>query len=69
MVSISCGGGGYGSPLDRSPALVAQDVRENWISRSRAETVYGVALSDALEVDEAATARLRSGAGFSNKAV
>ena len=61
MVSISCGGGGYGSPLERSPALVIDDVREGWISRSRAEMIYGVALSEDLAIDEAATARLRSG--------
>jgi len=61
MVSISCGGGGYGSPLERSTALVIDDVREGWVSRSRAEVVYGVALTDDLELDEAMTARRRAG--------
>jgi N-methylhydantoinase B len=37
MVSISCGGGGYGAPAERDPAHVAHDVREGWISRQRAE--------------------------------
>lgn len=61
MVSISCGGGGYGPPEERAPSRVAEDVRERWVSRSRAETVYRVALTDDLQVDEAGTRRLRGG--------
>ena len=41
VVSISTGGGGYGSPHDRDPALVAKDLREGWISAQRAQDVYG----------------------------
>ena len=59
MVSISCGGGGYGPPEERAPWRVADDVREGWVSRSRAESVYRVALTDDLQVDEAATRRWR----------
>jgi N-methylhydantoinase B len=44
IVSISSGGGGYGSPLDRDPALVLDDVLEGWVSRERAREVYGVEL-------------------------
>jgi N-methylhydantoinase B len=39
-----CGGGGYGSPLERDTARVLHDVRERWVSEEQAETVYGVVL-------------------------
>ncbi|MGO8800824.1 MAG: hydantoinase B/oxoprolinase family protein [Roseiarcus sp.] len=61
MVSISCGGGGYGSPRERAPERVVEDVREGWVSRARAASVYAVALSSDLQIDEAMTAQLRSG--------
>ena len=60
MVSISCGGGGYGSPLERDPALVLDDVREGWITRTRADTVYGVILTDDGALAEAETSALRA---------
>ncbi len=59
------GGGGYGDPLEREPARVLHDVRERWVSRRQAETVYGVMFHEpaggVLEVDASATqaARLR----------
>jgi N-methylhydantoinase B len=59
IVSISSGGGGYGSPLERETDHVVRDVREGWISRERAETVYGVVLTEALTLDEEATRRRR----------
>ena len=65
LVSLTGGGGGYGSPLDRDPVLVALDVSEGWVSRDRARGVYGVALTESgkqrgvLEVDEAETLWLR----------
>lgn len=59
MVSISCGGGGYGLPEARDPALVLRDVSEGWVSRERAESVYRVVVTDGLEIDAAATASLR----------
>ncbi len=59
MVSISCGGGGYGPPVERDPERVAHDVREGWVSRERAETVYAVSLDDALQLDTEHTALLR----------
>ncbi len=40
----TCGGGGYGPPWRRDPALVLRDVREGKVSVSRAHTVYGVAI-------------------------
>jgi hypothetical protein len=41
---------------------VRDDVREGWITRERARGVYRVALDADLEVDEEATAALRSDA-------
>jgi N-methylhydantoinase B len=60
MVSISCGGGGYGSPLERDPSLVLDDVREGWITRTRAGSIYGVILADDGALAEAQTAALRA---------
>src|SRR5439155_844436 len=37
----TCGGGGYGPPLDRDPERVARDVREGKVSLERAKAVYG----------------------------
>ncbi len=53
-------GGGWGSPLERDPALVAWDVLEGLVSRKAAREEYGVALKDDLSLDPAETARLRS---------
>jgi N-methylhydantoinase B len=61
MVSICCGGGGYGPPHERLPEKVAADVAEGLISRERASAVYGVGLRDDGSVDTAETARLRAG--------
>jgi len=60
IVGVCCGGGGYGSPIDRDPACVARDVAQGYVTRSRAETVYGVVLDAAGEVDRAATEQRRS---------
>ena len=54
------GGGGYGSPLERDPALVQEDVIDEIISTEAARSDYGVALTDSLELDMAATGRLRA---------
>jgi len=54
----SGGGGGYGDPLTRDPALVARDVADDLVSAERAHEVYGVVLRESA-VDAAATARLR----------
>lgn len=57
-------GGGYGSPLDRDPGLVARDVRDELLSAEAARRDYGVVLDPATrEVDAAATARERAAAG------
>ena len=53
------GAGGWGDPLDRDPALVLKDVRNEFVSARAAHEDYGVVIvSDA--VDEAATIALRS---------
>lgn len=51
IVSRSTGGGGYGPPTDRDPERVRKDVREGWVSPSRAEEVYGVVLDGSGAVD------------------
>ena len=63
----ACGGGGYGDPLRRDPKRVASTVNRGWLSRTDAERVYKVALTDAAEpgllaVDEVRTAALRAAA-------
>lgn len=59
----TCGGGGYGDPRQRDPALVVGDVREGKVGVDRAASVYGVAIDPASwEVDARATERLRAGA-------
>jgi N-methylhydantoinase B len=59
IVSIGAGGGGYGAPGARDPALVAAAVREGLVSRQRAALVYRVALDEGGAVDVTATAKLR----------
>jgi N-methylhydantoinase B len=54
------GGGGWGNPCERDPAKVAEDVREELISRAAARTLYGVVLRDDLTPDRAATEALRA---------
>jgi N-methylhydantoinase B len=58
-VSLTAGGGGYGSPLERAPERVAHDVAEGWISRERARSVYGVEITSDGAVDRERTERLR----------
>ena len=66
VIYRSNGGGGFGEPLVREPARVLEDVVNGWISREKAEAVYGVVLKagsgpgGALTVDEAATSTLRA---------
>jgi len=52
-------GGGWGDPLDRDPEQVRADVLDDLVSRERAREVYGVVLTDDLEVDEEETEELR----------
>lgn len=61
LVSMTGGGGGYGSPLERLADLVAHDISEGWVSLERARDVYGVIVKESAAesglfiADEAAT--------------
>jgi N-methylhydantoinase B len=59
VLSASAGGGGYGSPTEREPELVSNDVAEGWITPKRAAQVYHVTLDVEGDVDWAQTATLR----------
>ena len=54
------GGGGFGDPMTRDPALVAADVLNGMVSREAAERDYGVVLSADGQVDAAATQARRA---------
>ena len=53
------GGGGYGDPLERDPALVQMDVRNGLVSLDTAAALYGVILNKALNLDLPATENKR----------
>jgi N-methylhydantoinase B len=60
-VWFSCGGGGWGDPLDRDPAKVREDVLDEYVSIEGALHDYGVVIdSDTSELDAAATERERA---------
>ncbi|MCK6453583.1 MAG: hydantoinase B/oxoprolinase family protein [Alphaproteobacteria bacterium] len=61
VVAVSTpGGGGYGDPLEREPALVLADVGRGYYTVDHARAKFGVVLTGTpLGVDEAATAALR----------
>jgi N-methylhydantoinase B len=46
LVMQSAGGGGYGDPLARDPALVAEDVASGYVSAAHARSDYGVVVGD-----------------------
>ena len=52
---------GYGDPLERDPAMVREDVLDDFTTLELAREAYGVVFSDeqTLAVDEQATAALR----------
>jgi N-methylhydantoinase B len=54
------GGGGFGPPLERDPQRIAEDVKQGYVSRGAARSLYGVALREDGAVDEEQTARLRA---------
>jgi N-methylhydantoinase B len=61
VVVSTPGGGGFGDPLAREPALVAADVRKGYYRPEDVAALFGVILdADTLEVDEPATAALRA---------
>ncbi|MES1943908.1 hydantoin utilization protein B [Salinisphaera sp. PC39] len=52
------GGGGWGDPLQRDPAVVARDVARGLVTRDGARR-YGVVLAEDLSIDQGATDKLR----------
>lgn len=64
---ITNGGGGWGNPLERSPAKVLADVRDEYVSIAGAARDYRVVVigdpstdPEGLRIDEAETQRLRA---------
>ncbi len=58
----SGGGGGFGSPLERAPAAVREDVREGYVTLAAARDYYGVVLEPkTLVIDIPATEAERAG--------
>jgi N-methylhydantoinase B len=60
VAGVSPGGGGYGPPLERDSAMVHADVAEGYVSRSRALSIYGVAIGADGVLDLPATLRIRA---------
>jgi N-methylhydantoinase B len=57
---VLAGAGGWGDPLERNPAAVLKDVRNELLSATRAESDYGVIINCVRwTVDAAATAKRR----------
>jgi N-methylhydantoinase B len=54
------GGGGYGDPLQRDPAQVLKDIHNGIISASIAESLYGVVVDKAGDLEPLATERKRA---------
>jgi N-methylhydantoinase B len=64
LIQHTSGGGGYGDPLERDPALVRADVLAGFVGFERARDVYGVVFDDevvgeSLTLDVAGTSALR----------
>jgi N-methylhydantoinase B len=58
---VTTGGGGWGSPLDRRPAVVLNDVLNGFVSMESAERDYGVVIDPVRrEIDINETERLRA---------
>jgi N-methylhydantoinase B len=57
---ILSGGGGYGDPLERDPARVLEDVREERVSAKGAHDDYGVVIATNGSLDTAQTAVART---------
>ncbi|MCP4227293.1 MAG: hydantoinase B/oxoprolinase family protein, partial [Actinomycetia bacterium] len=61
MIALTPGGGGWGDPFERDPALVLRDVRDGVVSVEAAAADYGVIItSDGRGVDADETAATRS---------
>lgn len=60
VIAISAGGGGYGDPVARDAALVAEHVREGYVSAERAREIYLVAVDERGRLNADETRRLRN---------
>jgi N-methylhydantoinase B len=56
---ITWGGGGWGDPLERDPALVGKEITQGLVTSEGAKA-YGVIANDNGEIDQAATDALRA---------
>ncbi len=64
MRKHSSGGGGVGDPAERDPKMVQADVENELVSLGEAEKTYKVVIDPkTLEIDQAATDRLRGAGG------
>jgi len=60
VADFVAGGGGYGDPIEREPAMVAKDVRRGIVSPRIAEKIHGVVLiQSSLAPDNIATLKRR----------
>jgi acetophenone carboxylase len=58
--TLSCGGAGYGDPLDRDPELVIEDIKKHIISHWSAQNIYKVSYNpETLKLDLEKTKKLR----------
>lgn len=60
VVHIAAGGAGFGSPLEREPEIIRQDVIDGLLDTGHAALVYGVALHCDCTLDAAGTSDLRA---------
>jgi N-methylhydantoinase B len=58
---MSSGGGGFGDPLERSVARVAEDLSDGKVSPEMAAEVYGIVIASDGSPDVAATDARRAG--------
>jgi N-methylhydantoinase B len=57
------GGGGWGSPVERDPEAVLEDVLDEYVSLEGARRDYGVVIDErTMKVDQEATERVRKSA-------
>ena len=59
VIVRTAGGGGWGSPLERDPSQVLDDVLEGYVSIQSAHDDYGVVIKDE-QLDEKSTLAVRS---------
>jgi len=66
LTVMTPGGGGFGDPFQRDPALVLQDVRLGFVSEEAARADFGVAIRGGV-IDTAETRRLRENGRSENE--